>query len=79
MLKILIELMLLRPIRSIRSIRRPSPKSDASGPLFGARSRDGLPGGVQHTCPICARFRAIAGLPQGVHGRFRTFMAYFSL
>ena len=79
MLKILIELMLLRPILSIRSIRRPSPKSDAGDQAYGGRSRDGLPGGVQNTCPICARFRAMLGTVEGVLGRFRTFFADFAL
>ena len=73
MLKILIELMLLRPIRSIPSIRRPSPKSDAIGYPYGGRSRDGLPGGVQHTCHRDARFRAMVGTMEGVPCRYGNF------
>ena len=55
------------------------PKSDA---IYGASPsgpRDGLPGGVQITCPIRGRFRAMLGTVEGVPCRFGNFCHIFSL
>ena len=64
---------------SISTFSRHSPATAAIGRPLGSGPRDGPPGGVQNTCPIGARFRAMLGLPQRVTYRFRTFCHMFSL
>ena len=64
---------------SISTFSRPSPAIAAIWILFRTSPRDGLPGGVQNRCPICARFRAIVGTVEGIPGRFVNFCHIFSL
>ena len=47
--------------------------------FWGSGPRNGVPGGVQNTCPIRARFRAMLETAEGVPCRFGNFYQIFSL
>ena len=48
-----------------------------SGSALGARSRNGLPGGVQKGMPICARSRATAGILSPPRPYFRCLIRWW--